>query len=183
MARIDSHGCQVDGCLRPRAEGAGRISSTSLLQLTGVERLPRAKNEIWHPVRSQSCGRLGEEYRPAPSTRGRRHPSTWQPWLSSRAVRASPDDQLDGHGANSVPRIVFRTVGPHRVWYHTRTADCTSKPAVSFEECKARIPKNWSLKLVTMPAIFPCMLHHDHCHVAVPKLFPPSLITLPNTTE
>ena len=24
------------------------ISSTSLLQLTGVERLPRAKNEIWY---------------------------------------------------------------------------------------------------------------------------------------
>ena len=28
-----------------------------------------------------SCSRLGEEYRPAPSTRGRRRPSTWQPWL------------------------------------------------------------------------------------------------------
>ena len=82
-ARCDSRGCPVDARLRPHDEGAGRISSTSLLQLTGVERLPRAKNEIWHPVRSQSCGRLGEEYRPAPSTRDRRRPSTWQPWLSS----------------------------------------------------------------------------------------------------
>merc|ERR1740133_294702 len=36
---------------------------------------------------------------------------------------------------------------------------------------KARIPKNWSLKLVAMPANFLCMLHHDHCHVAVSKLF------------
>ena len=30
-----------------------------------------------------SCSRLGEEYRPAPSTRGRKCSSTWQPWLSS----------------------------------------------------------------------------------------------------
>ena len=42
---------------------------------------------------------------------------------------------------------------------------------------KARIPKNWSLKLVTLPAIFPCMRHHDYCHLAVPKLCPSSLIT------
>ena len=42
---------------------------------------------------------------------------------------------------------------------------------------KARIPKNWSLKLVAMPANFLCMLHHDHCHVAVSKLFPFTLIT------
>ena len=47
-ARCDSRGCPVDARLRPHAEGAGRISSTSLLQLTGVERLPRAKNEIWY---------------------------------------------------------------------------------------------------------------------------------------
>ena len=42
---------------------------------------------------------------------------------------------------------------------------------------KARIPKNWSLKLVAMPANFLCMLYHDHCHVAVSKLFPFTLIT------
>ena len=47
-ARCVSRGCPVDARLRPHAEGAGRISSTSLLQLTGVERLPRAKNEIWY---------------------------------------------------------------------------------------------------------------------------------------
>ena len=42
---------------------------------------------------------------------------------------------------------------------------------------KARIPKNWSLKLVAMPANFLCMLHHDHCHIAVSKLSPFTLIT------
>ena len=47
-ARCVSRGCPVDARLRPHAKGAGRISSTSLLQLTGVERLPRAKNEIWY---------------------------------------------------------------------------------------------------------------------------------------
>ena len=47
-APCNSLGCPVDARLRPHAEGAGRISSTSLLQLTGVERLPRAKNEIWY---------------------------------------------------------------------------------------------------------------------------------------
>ena len=42
--------------------------------------------------RRQLRGRLGEEYRPAPSTRGRRHSSTWQPRLSNRAVGASTND-------------------------------------------------------------------------------------------
>eukprot|EP00964_Phaeocystis_antarctica_P048854 scaffold28295_cov32-Phaeocystis_antarctica.AAC.1 len=48
---------------------------------------------------------------------------------------------------------------------------------------KARIPKNWSLKLVSMPANFLCMLHHDHCHVAVSKLFPFTLITKRHTPQ
>eukprot|EP00964_Phaeocystis_antarctica_P044322 scaffold25474_cov87-Phaeocystis_antarctica.AAC.3 len=45
-ARLDSQGCQVDGHLRLRVEGAGRYSSNSLPQLPAVERLPRAKNEV-----------------------------------------------------------------------------------------------------------------------------------------
>ena len=43
---IDSQGCQVDA-RRPRVEGAGLFFPTSLLQLPAVERLPRAKNEVW----------------------------------------------------------------------------------------------------------------------------------------
>jgi len=42
---------------------------------------------------------------------------------------------------------------------------------------KARIPRNWSLKLVTMPAIVLCFQHHEGCHIAYPKLFPSALIT------
>jgi len=56
LAQRDSLGSGVGGCpvhrrLRPRAEEAGRISSTRLLQLPAVERLPRAKNEsgTWYP--------------------------------------------------------------------------------------------------------------------------------------
>ena len=52
-ARFDSQGCQVDARLRHRVEEAGLFSSTSLLQLPAVERLPRAKNEIWN-LRSQT---------------------------------------------------------------------------------------------------------------------------------
>ena len=47
-SRFDSRGCPVHRHPRPRAEEAGRISSTRLLQLADVERLPRAKNEIWY---------------------------------------------------------------------------------------------------------------------------------------
>ena len=47
-SRFDSRGCPVYRHPRPRAEEAGRISSTRLLQLADVERLPRAKNEIWY---------------------------------------------------------------------------------------------------------------------------------------
>ena len=47
-ARCDSRGCPVDAHHRPHAEEAGRLSSTGLLQLAGVERLQRAKNEIWY---------------------------------------------------------------------------------------------------------------------------------------
>eukprot|EP00964_Phaeocystis_antarctica_P036254 scaffold20708_cov33-Phaeocystis_antarctica.AAC.2 len=46
-ARFDSRGYQVDGRLRLRVEGAGRYFSNSLPQLPAVERLPRAKNEVW----------------------------------------------------------------------------------------------------------------------------------------
>ena len=46
--RFDSRGCPVHRHPRPRAEEAGRTSSTRLLQLAGVERLPRAMNEIWY---------------------------------------------------------------------------------------------------------------------------------------
>ena len=46
-SRFDSRGCPVHRHPRPRAEEAGRTSSTRLLQLAGVEQLPRAKNEIW----------------------------------------------------------------------------------------------------------------------------------------
>ena len=47
-SRFDGRGCPVHRHPRPRAEEAGRISSTRLLQLADVERLPRAKNEIWY---------------------------------------------------------------------------------------------------------------------------------------
>ena len=47
-SRFDSRGCPADVHPRPRAEEAGRTSSTRLLQLADVERLPRAKNEIWY---------------------------------------------------------------------------------------------------------------------------------------
>ena len=47
-SRFDSRGCPVHRHPRPRAEEAGRTSSTRLLQLAGVERLPRAKDEIWY---------------------------------------------------------------------------------------------------------------------------------------
>ena len=47
-SRFDSQGCPADVHLRPRAEEAGPTSSTRLLQLADVERLPRAKNEIWY---------------------------------------------------------------------------------------------------------------------------------------
>ena len=47
-SRFDSRGCRADVHLRPRAEEAGRTSSTRLLQLADLERLPRAKNEIWY---------------------------------------------------------------------------------------------------------------------------------------
>ena len=47
-SRFDSRGCPADVHLRPRAEEAGRTSSTRLLQLAEVEHLPRAKNEIWY---------------------------------------------------------------------------------------------------------------------------------------
>ena len=47
-SRFDSRGCPVHRHPRPRAEEAGRTSSTRLLQLAGVERLPRAMNEIWY---------------------------------------------------------------------------------------------------------------------------------------
>ena len=47
-SRFDSRGCPADVHLRPRAEEAGRTSSTRLLQLAGVEQLSRAKNEIWY---------------------------------------------------------------------------------------------------------------------------------------
>ena len=70
-ARFDSRGYQVDGSLRPRVEGAGRYSSNSLPQLPAVERLPRAKHEVWilgpgpwdlrHP--SAAGGRPGSMYR------------------------------------------------------------------------------------------------------------------------
>ena len=46
-SRFDSRGCPVHRHPRPRAEEAGRTSSTRLLQLADVEHLPRAKNEIW----------------------------------------------------------------------------------------------------------------------------------------
>ena len=55
-ARFDSQGCQVDARLRPRVEEAGLFSSTSLLQLPAVERLPRAKNEIWNLGSQTPCG-------------------------------------------------------------------------------------------------------------------------------
>ena len=42
---------------------------------------------------------------------------------------------------------------------------------------KAGIPRNWSLKLVTMPAIVPCLLRHDQSQVARPNLFPSTLVT------
>ena len=41
----------------PWQRSRGRISSTSLLQLTGVERLPRAKNEIWYLGSQAPSGR------------------------------------------------------------------------------------------------------------------------------
>ena len=47
-SRFDSRGCPVHRHPRPRAEEAGPTSSTRLLQLAGVERLPRAMNEIWY---------------------------------------------------------------------------------------------------------------------------------------
>ena len=47
-ARCDSRGCPAEAHLRPHAEGAGRISSTSLLQLAGVSGCRGAKNEVWH---------------------------------------------------------------------------------------------------------------------------------------
>ena len=47
-SRFDSRGCPVHRHPRPRAEEAGRTSSTRLLQLAEVEHLPRAKNEIWY---------------------------------------------------------------------------------------------------------------------------------------
>ena len=51
LAQRDSLGSGVGGCpvhrrLRPRAEEAGRISSTRLLQLPAVERLPRARTSL-----------------------------------------------------------------------------------------------------------------------------------------
>jgi hypothetical protein len=47
-SRFDSRGCPFHRHPRPRAEEAGRTSATRLLQLAGVERLPRAMNEIWY---------------------------------------------------------------------------------------------------------------------------------------
>ena len=48
-ARCDSRGCPAEAHLRPHAEGAGRISSTSLLQLAGVRgcRGPRTRSGTW----------------------------------------------------------------------------------------------------------------------------------------
>ena len=48
-ARCDSRGCPADAHLRPHAEGAGLISSTSLLQLARVSgcRGPRTRSGTW----------------------------------------------------------------------------------------------------------------------------------------
>ena len=61
-ARCDSRGCPVDARLRPHAEGAGRISSTSLLQLAGVSgcRGPRTRSGTWdHRPPAAAGGRPG----------------------------------------------------------------------------------------------------------------------------
>ena len=70
--------------------------------------------------RRQLRGRLGEEYRPAPSTRGRRHSSTWQPRLSNRADGASADDQRAGYVHEVVkcpPTKQNVTMWPHVSFY------------------------------------------------------------------
>ena len=55
VAKLDSSGFPVHARLRLHGEEAGRISSTRLLQLAGVERLPRATDEIWY-LGSQAPG-------------------------------------------------------------------------------------------------------------------------------
>ena len=42
---------------------------------------------------------------------------------------------------------------------------------------KARIPKHWSLKLVTMPSIDLSYIDHKQFHLAHTKVFFPALIT------
>ena len=49
-------GCPFHRHPRPRAEEAGRTSATRLLQLAGVERLPRAMNEIWYHTLRETGG-------------------------------------------------------------------------------------------------------------------------------
>jgi len=61
-ARCDSRGCPADAHLRAHAEGAGRISSTSLLQLAGVRgcRGPRTRSGTWdHRPPAAAGGRPG----------------------------------------------------------------------------------------------------------------------------
>ena len=82
---VELHGCctrtlLAEALLRQHIDGVARASSVSnesgsrarslvlLTMLAPVSRCARLED---------SCGRLGEEYRPAPSTRGRSRPSTW----------------------------------------------------------------------------------------------------------
>ena len=55
-SRFDSQGCPVHRRLRPRAEEAGRILSTRLLQLAEVDVLHSAKNGIWYQVSETPIG-------------------------------------------------------------------------------------------------------------------------------
>ena len=55
-SRFDSQGCPVHQHLRPRAEEAGRILSTRLLQLAEVDVLHSAKNGIWYQVSETPIG-------------------------------------------------------------------------------------------------------------------------------
>ena len=79
-------------------------------------------------------------------------------------------------------RAVLGVVHCHRLSYDEWTSILPDKAIPPQAQTdlplgKARIPKHWSLKLVTMPSIDLSYIDHDQFHLAHTKFFSPALIT------
>ena len=133
-ARCDSRGCPAEAHLRPHAEGAGLISSTSLLQLARVSgcRGPRTRSGTWDLRTPAAAGgrpgsmcRLPEACWSMPEPLRHRRPCVPCRRRPSTLLKASPVEKgaagtLFGSWRRSSTRLLERG---------TRWSDLISAPA------------------------------------------------------